>query len=319
MGTELISVLISTFNSEKWIDRSLQSILNQTYKELQIVIIDDGSTDDTIDRINKIKDSRIELYLKEHSSIADSLNYGIKKIQAGYIIKADSDDLSVPTRIEEQYEFAIANPEYGIVGTNFLSVVPNGNVLQKVRYPKNHEHIVDQLPRKCCMFHGSIIIRKSILNDIGGYDSSLNAAEDWDLFLKLIGKTKFYNLQKYLVHKMLHNTNISSTKEAKRISDKVIRRYSNKIIKDSSDIERKSKAYFDIGYYFYYEGDFKIADEYFGKAIVNNKTNLQFLRYYLSSKYLKRLITFFRNNKIYRVFDLFRIIDRNNKIFRNKF
>jgi len=316
---KLVSVLIPTYNGERFINFSLRSILNQTHKELQILIIDDGSTDYTLENVSSIKDSRIELHTKAHTGLADSLNYGLSKVTAELIVRADQDDISLPNRIEEQYEFINANPKYGIVGTNFFSVDIKDEVIQKVQYPRFHKHIVDQLPRKCCMSHGSILIRKDLMLAIGGYDSDLIAAEDWDLFLRLIGKTKFYNLQKYFVHKKLHNTNMSSTEEATRISEQVMLRYSNTIITESNDILRKSKAYFDIGYHYYYKGDFKKADEHFGKAIVNNKTNLQFLRYYLSSKYLKRVIASFRKNNFHRVFDIFRFIDRNNKIFRSKF
>jgi glycosyltransferase involved in cell wall biosynthesis len=316
---KLISILFPTYNGEKFINFSLQSILNQNHKELQIVIIDDGSTDNTLEKISSFKDSRIKLHAKEHTGLADSLNYGLSKVTAELIIRADQDDISLPNRIEEQYKFINTNPEYGIVGTNFFSVDKNGKLLQKVKYPEKHEYIIDQLPRKCCISHGSILIRKDLLLAIEGYDSDLMAAEDWDLFLRLIGKTKFYNLQKYFVHKKLHDTNMSSTKKAARISEQVMLKYSKKIITESDDILRKSKAYFDIGYHYYYKGDFKIADEYFEKATINRKNNFQILRYYLSSKYLKRLIALFRKNSIYRVFDLFRFIDRNNKIFRNKF
>ena len=96
---ELVTFLILTYNSERWIDECLDSVVNQTYKNLQILIIDDGSTDSTVSRINKFSDNRIELYSKEHTGISNSLNFALNKIRGEYVARIDSDDLKLEAQL----------------------------------------------------------------------------------------------------------------------------------------------------------------------------------------------------------------------------
>lgn len=316
---DLVSVLISTYNSEKWIISCVNSILNQTYKNLQIVIVDDGSSDKTIEKLSIIKDPRIEVYKKKHTGISDSLNYGLTKTRSYLIVKVDSDDYSSPNRIEEQYNFVKRNNEYGLVGSNFISVDKNGKILQKVNYPEKHKQIIEQMPRKCCVFHGSIIINKALIEDVGGYNNDLKVAEDWDLFLKLIDKTKFYNIQKYLVNKVFHKNAVSLSSYANIEAEKVLLGFNKKQIEKTNYSKIKAKAHFNIGYHYYYESNFKKSSYYFKKSTNHYLFNLQNIRYYISSKFLSCIILFFRKHQLYKVFNPIRRLDKGNKYFRNKF
>ena len=315
---ELISVIVCTYNSRLWITKTINSLVNQTYKNLQIIIIDDGSNDDTVKLIKLFQDNRIDIYRKHHSGITNSLNFGLEKAKGNFVAIVDHDDYLHPKRIEEQYRFMMSNLEYGLIGTNFVNVDERGEVLQKIKYPEKHEQIVEQLPRRCCVFHGSMLINKYLFDTVGRYDTSLEVAGDWDLFLKLIGKTKFYNIQKYLMYKRLHKNAASLSITAESEAEKVMLNYSNAIIENSNESKRISDAYFNIGYFYYYQNGIKKSSNYLHRALNKDIMNFQKLRYYISSKFFSKAVLFFRKYKLYKIFDPLRGLDKNNRFFKNK-
>lgn len=316
---ELITVLITCYNSEKWINECLYSIINQTHENLQILIIDDGSDDRSVELIKRSDDKRIELYRKEHSGISKSLNFAIDKIKGNYIARIDADDLCNPDRIEKQMGFLNNNSSYGIVGSNFILIDEKGRKMQKVNNPEKNVWIKEQLLRRCCIWNGSILMKKEILLNAKGYDENRIAAEDWDLYIRLINKTNFHNIQEYLSYKRFHKDNISLTSTSAKESETVLLKYNNELIQTSKSGREKAIGNFNIGYYFYYESKFKIADEYFLKAIKLSSFNFQIFRYFIISKYFYWIVKFFRKYGLYKILNWLRFIDKNNKYFRNKF
>lgn len=315
---DLVTFLLTTFNSEKFIIECLKSIVNQTHENLQILIIDDGSSDNTINLIKTFPDNRIELYCKDHQGISKSLNFALNKIRGEFVARIGSDDVCNPKRIEKQINFFSKNPEYGLIGSNFILISETGEKILKVRNPEKDAWIKDLMFRRCCIWDGSVLIRKELLLDSGGFDENLIAAEDWDLFLRLIDRTKFYNMQQFLSNKRTHSKNISLTKEAQADSEKVLLFHNNKLI-NNPDLKKREKGYFNIGYFYYYQDRFDQADEYFSAAIKLSGFNFQVLRYYFFSKYFKKFIKFSRKSKLYKLFDWLRILDTKNKYLKNKF
>jgi len=142
----LVTFLIITYNSERWIAKCLDSVLNQTHKNLQILIIDDGSEDKTVDIIKQSTDNRIELHCKEHSGLSQSLNFAFDKIKGDYVGRLDSDDFSYKERISKQLKFIKENPSFGIIGTNFVLVDEAGIQMDKVRNPEMHKNLLNNYP-----------------------------------------------------------------------------------------------------------------------------------------------------------------------------
>lgn len=316
---DLVTFLILTYNSEKWIEECINSVLNQTYINLQVLIIDDGSSDSTVARIHQIFDNRIELFCKEHSGISKSLNFAMSKIKADFVARIDSDDLCDKERIIKQMKFMNENPEYGIIGSNFILVDEKGKQIDKIRNPRSNDDIVDQLPRRCCVWNGSLLMRNIILKKLNRFNENLIAGEDWDFFLRAIGLTKFYNIQEFLSTKRIHSASISETDIAKQTTKKILLNYNNTIIKNSEVKTEIAKSYFNIGYYYYYESDFINAYKYFREALHKGGMNFQFIRYSFSAKYLKSCINFYRKYRLYKLFDWIRYFDNANKFMRNKF
>jgi glycosyltransferase involved in cell wall biosynthesis len=316
---DLVTFLVTTYNSERWISESINSVLAQTHSNLQILIIDDGSEDGTVNKIKEFSDSRIELYCKEHSGISKSLNFALDKIKSHFVARLDSDDFSESHRLTEQFNFMKKNPSIGIIGSNFILVDETGKQIDKIQNPERHDAIVEQLPRRCCIWNGSVLMRKDVIKQLNGYDEKRVTGEDWDFFLRAIGVTKFHNIQAYLTLKRMHPASISFTKQAIKETEDILLAYNISIIKSNDDKIKKGSAYFNIGYHFYYKNDFKLAKEYFSKAIINRGITFQNFRYHFCSKYLSRFIRIYRKYNLNKFLDWARYLDKKNRFLRNKF
>lgn len=314
----LVTLLIIAYNSEKWIETALQSVINQTHQDLQILIINDGSEDKTLEKILSFNDPRIELYTKSHSSISSSFNFAMKKIRGDFIGRLDADDYCDRERIRKQLKFLLENPSYGIAGSNFLLIDDLGEQIDKIRNPEKHKDIAEQLPRHCCIWVGSVLMRREIANELNGYNECLLSGNDWDFFLRAIGLTKFYNIQEFLTTKRFHPASISFSEIAKKETEEILLSFNNSLIQNSKDEKEIGKAYFNIGYHFYYKSDFDNSNNYFSEAL-SRGFNLQYYRYFIFSKYLKGLIRISRKYKIYKMFNWLRYLDNSNKYLRRKF
>ena len=314
---DLVTFLITTYNSERWIEECLNSVLKQSHANLQVLIVDDGSSDSTVKLIKQISDSRIELFCKEHSGLSKSLNFAMDKINGSYIARLDSDDLCDNERIEKQISFLKQNLSYGIIGTNFNLIDENGKQILKVRNPEKDKWIKDLMPARCSVWIGSSLMQREIIDEAGGFNENIYSAQDWDFFLRVIDKTKFYNIQEYLTSKRIHPSNISESQSAHQETEDILLAYNNSIIKNSNDKVKIAKANFNIGYYYYYENNFNEASVFFSQAIENGGLKLQFARYKIFSKYFSVFIKFYRKYKIYKLFDWLRY--NANKYLRSKF
>lgn len=313
---ELVTFLITTYNSEKWIKECIDSVCHQSYSNLQILIIDDGSIDDTPKIISEIQEPRIDFYVKPHSGISKSLNFAMNKIRGYYVARLGSDDYCNIDRIKFQIEFIKKNPEYGIVGSNYYLIDSMTNRLKKMRNPEKDEWIKDLMPRRCCVWDGSTLFNSDIFKT--GFNESLSVGEDWDFFLRALDYTKFYNLTQYLTYKRVHSQNISSSSFAHLEFKKIAMNYNKSLITVSNDLIKISQSYFNIGSLYYYDNEFKKAEAYFRVALKNRRNSVQIYRYLIFTKYFSWLVKFIRKRKYFRFFRFFRFLDRRNKFFRNE-
>jgi len=132
MSTELVSVIIPAYNSEKYISDTIDSVLNQTYKNLEIIVVDDGSTDNT-EKVVKEKLSNFSnfKFLKQcNLGSAEARNLGIRNSNGNYIAFLDADDLWLPQKIEKQIKFFLNNPDYGLVFTRRKIITPYGKIIE---------------------------------------------------------------------------------------------------------------------------------------------------------------------------------------------
>lgn len=197
-----LSVIMPCYNAEKTVARAIESILYQTLKDFEFIIIDDGSTDGTADIISHYfrKDSRIKFAQNvKNINLAASLNRGIELAQSDLIVRMDADDENLPQRLKKQYEFLGSNPNIDVLGTNVF-FIRNGKKVGESDLPLENERVVEARYKRTFLIHPSVVIRKRTFAKFGQYDEKLPWAEDTDLWLRWLGRVNFANLKEPLLN-----------------------------------------------------------------------------------------------------------------------
>ena len=182
-----VSVLLCVFNGQNSIERAIKSILNQDFREFELLIINDGSNDKTEDIINKYLqiDPRIRYFYKEHSGLTNSLIYGLQEAKGEWIARIDADDYSKNNRISTQLKLVENNKNVVLVGSNF-SLMQENRRIYKSNLPLKHIHLIYNLKGSKGFFpHSSAFFLRKKAIEIGGYRASFTKAQDHDLWLRL--------------------------------------------------------------------------------------------------------------------------------------
>jgi glycosyltransferase involved in cell wall biosynthesis len=196
-----ISVIMPVYNGEKYLREAIDSILNQTYRDFEFIILNDGSTDSTEEIILSYDDPRI-VYVKnkENLQIVKTLNQGIALAKGKYIARMDADDISLPRRFEKQIALMTARPDIDVCGT-WYKTFGEKEYLQKL--PTQDEQIKVDLLFYTSLAHPSIMMKKSIFDECK-YSENFPKAEDYALWIELADKFKFANIPESLLHYRLH-------------------------------------------------------------------------------------------------------------------
>lgn len=205
-----VSVIMPAYNAEKYIGKAIESILNQTFQDFELIIIDDGSTDNTANIILSYHDERIRNIRNEQNlKLPKTLNKGIELAKGEYIARMDSDDISLPNRLERQVDFMDNRPQISICGT---WVDTFGWKEETWGHPLKSSYIHAQMLFECCLFHPSVLFRKQdFINNNLWYDSNYDYAEDYELWSRAIQKLQFANLDVVLLKYRLHDQQSRST------------------------------------------------------------------------------------------------------------
>jgi len=205
-----VTVLMAVYNGEKYLRESIDSILNQTFTNFEFLIINDGSTDKTLEILKSYSDLRIKIINnKENIGLIKSLNKGLKIAKGKYIARMDADDISEPERFEKQVEFLNTNPSIGVVGINSIVIDEEGNIVSKLARPISHNKIIAKILSENQMVHSSLMLRKNLLEKYGYYNEEAILVEDYELLLRLFTVTKLANLPNYLHQWRKNPTGIS--------------------------------------------------------------------------------------------------------------
>ncbi len=240
----LISVLLPVYNCDKYLAESIESILNQTYKNFELIIINDGSTDNSLSIIKKYErlDDRIILVSRKNKGLIETLNEGIKLSKGKYIARMDQDDISVNDRLDNQYKYITKN-SLDICGGNVITIDKFGNELKYYKKPSNQNDILLTLINDVPFAHPSVMIKKSFLienNLLYGIYGNRNA-EDLDLWLNMYRKgAKFGNINEVVLkYRILKNS--MSRVNAKNIKMEVREQLNKFTIEYSKFIEELLK------------------------------------------------------------------------------
>jgi glycosyltransferase involved in cell wall biosynthesis len=192
----LISVVIPAFNASVFIAESIESACRQSHSNLDIVVVDDGSSDDTAEIVARLaaKDRRIRLIQADHRGVSAARNRGIAEARSDLIATLDADDLWHSQKIERQYEVLLtAEPDVGVVYCWASGIDALGRVILPVWNPSLAEgDVLDEIVRSGILSNGSTpLMRRSFIERVGGYDESLRLCEDWQFYTALAGVCRF--------------------------------------------------------------------------------------------------------------------------------
>lgn len=220
----LISVIIPVFNSEKTIRETIASVLKQSFTNFELILINDGSQDITLEIITQIKDPRLKVFSYPNAGVSASRNRGISQATGEYISFLDSDDLWTSDKLESQLKALQANPQAGVAYSWTHYIDESGKFLYSGNKVALNGKVYEQLLLQNFIESGSnVLIRREALNQVGGFDESLFGPEDWDLLIRLAAKYNFVVVPiPQILYRMSANSISSSISRQEKASLKVI-------------------------------------------------------------------------------------------------
>lgn len=231
-----VSVIIPTYNYGEFISDSIESVINQTYKDFEVIVVDDGSTDNTTDIIKKYK-NRISYFYKENGGPSSARNYGIKNSKGEYICFLDADDIFLPKKLEFQVAYMETNKNDGI-GLLYSDYYCASRELKIIDY---YESIGFQRQKEAVMYllnynyinTSTVMIPRACVDEVGFFNENYRYLEDYDFWLRLGCNYKFAYINKPLVKTRSHYKNLRNKidnremiNNAKKIKEEVIKRFS---------------------------------------------------------------------------------------------
>lgn len=204
-----VSVIMPVYNCANYVAEAIQSILNQTFGDFELIIIDDQSTDQTREVVTSFDDPRIRLIIKpKNSGYSTSLNMGLELARGRFIARMDGDDISASERFKKQVCFLNQNPQIALCGTWYEII----STKEKITYPTNHEAIKVALLDYCVIGHPTVMFRKSFLdaNDLK-YNTDFEPAEDYELWSRIIAFGEVANIPEVLLQYRKHENQVSNS------------------------------------------------------------------------------------------------------------
>ena len=207
----LVSVVIPTYNYAKFIAAAVDSVLAQTYRPLEVIVVDDGSTDDT-QAVLAGYGNRIKVILKSNGGVSAARNAGIQAASGEFVALLDADDVWVPEKLHKQLDFFERHPDAGCIGCGIFFADGDLNETRQglhndVSGPVEQRLKLIMLRREWVGGSNSgAVIRRNVLDEVGAFDEKLEAAEDWDLWLRIAARYPIYNIRESLVHIRRHFT-----------------------------------------------------------------------------------------------------------------
>lgn len=215
----LVSVVIPCYNSEKWIIEALNSVSSQSYKNTEIIIVDDGSTDGTKDIVLSY-DKKIRYYYQINKGPAAARNVGIEKSKGKYVAFLDSDDLWIEHKLEKQIQFLEENDEYKLVFSNVNVVDEKGEYLytQYNKVPNQKSKLIKSFfLGKISMNTPTIVVYKSIADEIQGFNEKLPSREDHFFLMSVANDHKMFHFKEPLVKRRINQSSLSQSVKAENV------------------------------------------------------------------------------------------------------
>ena len=238
-----VSVITPTYNRAHFICETIDSVLAQTYKDYEIIVVDDGSTDNTKEVLMRYGD-KVRYFYQQNQGQATASNYAVSQSLGEYLAFIDDDDLWLPAKLERQVEVLEKNPELGFVCSESHAFKENGQIVHWKKEKLKTEDFQSMFDGNF-IIHATVVLRKKCFQDVGGYDARLRTTQDYDLWLRLTRKYKFLYMNIPLTKYRVHNHNLHKNLKQK--------------LKDHLFIFRKEE---NVSHLNLYQRRIKIAREY---------------------------------------------------------
>lgn len=294
----LVTVIIPTYNSAQFISEAIESVLNQTYRNFEIVVVDDGSMDNTR-RILEPFSKKIKYIYQENSGPSKARNTGIQNSKGEYIAFLDADDTWLSEKLELQVKIISNNMHLGLIFTDSLTI--ENEKLGEKTFLNQKKCYEDLLKTKNCIHRpfkilfnenfvvtSTVMVRKKCFDRVGRFDESFSSAEDRELWLRLSAYYDFALIPRVLIHKRNHSNNIGFDWERCftsriKVFRKIISLHPEIIKKEKIDVPSKFiKLYNTLGYFYFERNDFIKAKENYLLSLAHSP-NIKAMLYWSST------------------------------------
>ena len=278
-----VSVIIPTYNRADLLPRAIRSVLNQTFQDFELIIVDDCSTDNTQEVVNEFqkKDDRIKYIKLDKNSGAPAhpKNVGIQKSKGEYLAFLDHDDEWLPVKLEKQLKLFARNRKLGFVSCNVFIVNDKQSKEREHKIPRSANYFLSFLEGDIICSSSSVMVKKSVLNDIGYFDERFKVIDDWDMWIRISQKYAFDFVDEPLLKYYIHSSSVTKT-----ISFEGTAMDIQHMIDKYKDYYRNNPKIYNvrirkIGTIYLLDGDVEKAREYFLRSI---KIRPFYLRTYLN-------------------------------------
>lgn len=203
---------MGVYNEEDYVAKAIMSVMEQTYKPFQFIIVNDGSTDRTMDILKEAAERcpEIKIINKNNSGLTKSLNFGLHHCTGDYIARIDGNDTASSTRFEKQVEFLNNNPDHAVVGTWRIEFWEDGTPERKIRLPVTNEEIQRTLVKTSCIGHSTAMIRGDVLREFR-YDKRFFTSQDNNLWATIGKYYKLANIPEYLTRVLRKDGSVTSS------------------------------------------------------------------------------------------------------------
>ncbi len=298
----VVSVVMPVYNGERFLKRAVKSICTQTLSQFEFLIIDDGSTDSSIEILTELEESdrRIKVHIRPHEGMDAQLNYGILHSRSNLVAFAEQDDISLPSRLEKEHDFMQKNADVGVLSGSFELINADGKQIGKRVLPTEDSDIRRHFPVFCPVAFGAAMCRRELLIQAGAFSGTAFPSNDYELWLRLLPNARFSNLADIVLKKRRHP--LASTVILQEVGNKqrlnLGLAYISKIQEKNSSL--RDKYIYDLtkAKLHYYFGEFSVARNICYSLIKRKPFSLGAWRYFLPALLGRHIVQLIRKSRI---------------------
>jgi len=206
----IISIILPVYNGAKYLREAIESVLQQTFRDFELIIINDGSIDNSSEILKSFRDPRVKIVNQENKGLIATLNTGVGLSRAEYIARIDADDIwSDPNKLSKQFEYLSKHTDCVVLGTWAKIIDENSKEISRLAYPETDLEIRASILIKNCFIHPSVIFSKEACLKAGGFSEQEKYVEDYGLWLRMGKFGTFANIPEYLISYRVHDASVT--------------------------------------------------------------------------------------------------------------